>query len=193
MLAMNKYLIPVFALAIAGYTTNPLIETPEEAPVIPSVTGMVAVAVDSDEGFATLNFAKINPATCHVEKSVSFTEENYARGISGDTHVVEQFETGLWVIEGTTFESEKRRTVTRFENGALAFEVKKDDFIHLGKLELSLRDSSLSQTVVEKLAYDVAGAPVERLDVRLVKPHFTAFSTNPEQVVVDCNPILASN
>lgn len=188
-LAMNKYLIPVFALAIAGYTTAPLAEKPE-TPEIPAVTGMVAVAVDSAEGFATLNFAKINPATCHVEKSVSFSDENYPTGISGDTHVVEDFETGLWVIEGTTFESEKRRTVTRFENGALAFEVKEDDFIHLGKLELSIKDSSLTQVVVEKLAYEVAGAPVERLDVQLVKPHFTAFSPDPEQEVIGCNPIF---
>lgn len=189
---MNKYLIPVFALAIAGYTTTPPAEQPE-TPVIPSVTGMVAVAMQSDEGFATLNFAKINPATCHVERSVSFTEDNYPRGISGDTHIIENFETGLWVIEGTTFESEKQRTVTRFENGALAFHVKEDDFIHLGKLELSINDSSLSQTVVEKLAYEVAGTPVERLDVELVKPHFTAFSTDIEQVVIGCNPILATN
>lgn len=190
---MHKYLIPVFALAIAGYTTNPLDQTPVEEPALPPVTGMVAVAVDSDEGFATLNFAKINPATCHVEKSVSFTEENYPRGMSGDSHVVERFETGLWVIEGTTFESETQRTVTRFENGALAFEVKENDFIHLGKLELSINDSSLSQTVVEKLAYDVAGEPAQRLDVRLVKPHFTAFSADPEQVVVNCNPVFASH
>ncbi len=188
---MNKYLIPVFALAIAGYTHKPADEplTPE----IPAATGMVAVAVESAEGFATLNFAKIDPMTCHVEKSISFDDRNYPRGISGDTHVIENFETGLWVIEGTTFESEKRRTVTRFENGALAFNVKQDDFIHLGKLELSLNDSSLTQVVVEKLAYEVAGAPVERLDVELVKPHFTSFSTDPEQVVVGCNPILASH
>ena len=56
MLVMNKYLIPVFALAIAGYTTAPT-DKPAE-PQAPLATGLVAVTMQSEDGFAEISFAK---------------------------------------------------------------------------------------------------------------------------------------
>ncbi|MBL4602511.1 MAG: hypothetical protein JKY84_07190 [Emcibacteraceae bacterium] len=184
---MNKYLIPVFALAIAGYTTAPT-DKPAE-PQAPLATGLVAVTMQSDDGFTEISFAKINPLTCHVEKTISYEGANYPKGISGDTHLIENFETGTWVIEGTTFIDGHNKTITRFENGALTFNVKEGAFIHLGNLKLSTSGSILSQEVIEHLAHYVAGNPIVRADPSIVEPRITPFSHNSDEPVVGCKSI----
>ena len=188
---MNKYLVPVFALAIAGYTTAPTDDKPAE-PEAPLATGMVAVTMKSNDGFAEISFAKINARTCHVEKTISYEDTNYPKGISGDTHLIENFETGTWVIEGTTFIHGRNKIITRFEDGALTFDVKKGTFVHLGNLELSTSGSTLSQEVIEHLAHYVAGNPVVRADPTIVKPRITPFSHDLKKPVSGCNPTLDS-
>ena len=189
--AMKKFAAPIFALSLVSCATDLQPKTALDLSSLDTIpqNGFVAVSVDSDDGFYGLNFAKIDPMTCHVTDTVSFNERTYKRGVKGDTHIVDSFEPGVWVVGGTTFVDGKEKTITKFEGYALAFRVEPGEFIHVGKLLLSVGESTIEAPEAESLAHYVELNTDITMQATPVSPWLTPYSHNTNYPVPGCNPL----
>ncbi|MBT5074380.1 MAG: hypothetical protein HOJ34_09570 [Kordiimonadaceae bacterium] len=187
---MFKTVTAMLMLTLFGYTS----ELPEQTDLnLPfdasSENGLVALAMDSDSGLAALSFSRIDPLTCHVTHSATFGDEFSAEGLAGDTHIVEAFEPGVWVVDATTFISGRERTITKFEHHTMAFRVKAGQFIQVGKLNLSTSGSTIASADLDELKQYLTEFPEINAEPITVNPWLTPFSRDTAIDVLGCSPL----
>lgn len=187
---MIKTVSAMLMLALFGYSSELPQTTDLDAPFdATSENGLVALAMDSDSGLAALSFSRIDPLTCHVTHSATFGDEYSAEGLAGDTHIVESFEPGVWVVDATTFISGRERTITKFEHHTMAFRVKAGQFIHVGKLNLSTSGSTIASADLGELENYMTEYPAIKVAPTSVNPWLTPFSRDTEVEVPACSPL----
>lgn len=187
---MFKTVTAMLMLALFGYTSELPQKTDLDLPFdANSENGLVALAMDSDSGLAALSFARIDPLTCHVTHSATYGDEYSAEGLAGDTHIVEAFEPGVWVVDATTFISGNERTITKFEHHTMAFRVKAGQFIHVGKLNLSTSGSTIASADLEQLNEYMSEYPEINVTPISVNPWLTPFSRDATIDVLGCSPL----
>lgn len=183
---MSKFLSALFAFALFG---SPNI-TPRQLELGQDPleqAGLVVIAMHNDPGLEMLSLAKINPATCYVEKTVGL---EYDPTLSGDTFVHEAVEPGVWVVAETTFREDKKRTVVRYENGTFAFEVTPDQATYVGKLTLSKNTSKIDRPDREALNQYIIDKADIPMNTNIAVPWITPYSADASverAPVANCN------
>lgn len=151
--------------------------------------GLVALSLDTPLGIEALSFAKLDPESCRVTSAASFDGRNYVFGISGDTHLMDTFEPGVWIIDEATFIYGNTKTIVKYEKGALAFNVKPGEFIHVGKINLTQYNSTITKPDEEKLSQFLEEYKNITVAPKLNMPWITPYTRKRDEVVEGCRNI----